>query len=189
MNADGYLSTGQSVIGTNVFAYCGNSPILQYDPSGRFAFVIPIAVSAPAWVPTVIAGLAAVGTAAVIILADLNPFSAEDRSNFGISYAETDVKLPNQGEVSEIPDAPPVDAGKQGKHIPGHNNNDPTKSQWLEGETGVKQTQEGWKNGNPDPKVSDGSVRIGQSEGKDVRVHIDKKGRIHGYPLEPFKWS
>ena len=95
--------------------------------------------------------------------------------------------LPHQGEVSEIPDAPPVDAGSQGKHVPGHNNNDPKRSQWKVGENGVKQTQEAWKNGKIDPKGRPyGSVRIGQSsDGRIIRVHINGSGHIHGYPIFP----
>lgn len=98
-----------------------------------------------------------------------------------------DVDLPNQGDVSEIPDAPPVDAGKQGKHVKGHANNKPDKSQWKPGENGVKQTQEAWKNGKTDPSGrTRGSVRIGQSgDGRKIRVHMDGKGRIHGYPIFP----
>ena len=97
---------------------------------------------------------------------------------------ETKETLPRQGEVSEDPEAPPVDAGKQGKHVQGHNNYDPSKSSWPEGQNGVSQTQEAWQNGVPDPKVSNGNVRIGiASDGTVVRVHIDGRGFIHGYPL------
>ena len=48
------------------------------------------------------------------------------------------VELPHQGLVSEIPGAPPVDAGKQGKHVPGNNNYNPKKSQWTKGEKWCK---------------------------------------------------
>lgn len=36
INADGYVSTGQGILGTNMFAYCGNNPIIRADPSGQF---------------------------------------------------------------------------------------------------------------------------------------------------------
>ncbi len=36
VNADGYTSTGQGLLGNNMFAYCGNNPINREDPSGRF---------------------------------------------------------------------------------------------------------------------------------------------------------
>ena len=36
INADGYVSTGQDVLGTNMFAYCGNNPVNRKDPTGCF---------------------------------------------------------------------------------------------------------------------------------------------------------
>ena len=99
-------------------------------------------------------------------------------------------KLPSQGKVNaNINGAPKVDAGKQGKHVPGHGNNVPTKSQWPEGQNGVQLTQEAWMNGTP--VRADGSVKIydlGKPVGPNgetrVKVHIDKKGNIHGYPVQ-----
>ncbi len=34
INADGFVSTGQGIIGNNMFAYCGNNPVLYIDYSG-----------------------------------------------------------------------------------------------------------------------------------------------------------
>ena len=34
MNADGELSTGTDVLGCNLFAYCGNNPVICVDPEG-----------------------------------------------------------------------------------------------------------------------------------------------------------
>ncbi|MDE6020431.1 MAG: RHS repeat-associated core domain-containing protein [Ruminococcus sp.] len=36
INADGYVSTGQGILGNNMFAYCGNNPVNRADPSGMF---------------------------------------------------------------------------------------------------------------------------------------------------------
>ena len=36
INADGYVSTGQSLIGNNMFSYCGNNPVMRSDSSGLF---------------------------------------------------------------------------------------------------------------------------------------------------------
>lgn len=36
MNADGYVSTGSGVLDTNMFAYCGNNPVNNSDPTGFF---------------------------------------------------------------------------------------------------------------------------------------------------------
>ncbi len=35
LNADGYVSTGQGVLGYNMFAYCGNNPVNRADPTGQ----------------------------------------------------------------------------------------------------------------------------------------------------------
>ena len=35
INADGYVSTGQGVLGNNMFAYCGNNPVVRVDFGGE----------------------------------------------------------------------------------------------------------------------------------------------------------
>ena len=35
INADAYVSTGQGVLGNNMFAYCNNSPVMHDDASGK----------------------------------------------------------------------------------------------------------------------------------------------------------
>ena len=37
INADGYISTGQGLLSTNMFAYCENNPVNKFDPTGNFA--------------------------------------------------------------------------------------------------------------------------------------------------------
>ena len=34
LNADVYASTGQGILGNNMFAYCNNNPVMGYDPNG-----------------------------------------------------------------------------------------------------------------------------------------------------------
>lgn len=36
LNADAYISTGQGIIGQNMFAYCLNNPVIYIDVSGNF---------------------------------------------------------------------------------------------------------------------------------------------------------
>ena len=36
LNADSYASTGQGVLGNNMFAYCNNNPVRRMDPTGCF---------------------------------------------------------------------------------------------------------------------------------------------------------
>ncbi|MBC7765405.1 MAG: hypothetical protein H7Y41_02885 [Hyphomonadaceae bacterium] len=101
-------------------------------------------------------------------------------------------KLPNQGTIKgNVDGAPPVDAGKQGKHVSGHNNNNPSKSQWPQGQDGVDLTQGAWKNGKTLPdgtKVYDTGKSIGPNGETGVRVHIDGKGNLHGYPVDPSQY-
>lgn len=40
LNADGYASTGQGILGCNMFAYCGNSPVNCFDYNGKDAIWI-----------------------------------------------------------------------------------------------------------------------------------------------------
>ncbi|WP_110945320.1 hypothetical protein [Paenibacillus phocaensis] len=82
-----------------------------------------------------------------------------------------------------------MDAGKQGKHVPGHGNNVSTKSQWPSGQNGVQLTQQAWMKGTP--VKADGSVKtydfgkpVGPNGETRVKVHIDSKGNIHGYPVQ-----
>ena len=53
LNADVYISTGQSVLGYNMFAYCGNSPVNRTDSTGH-SWVAALLVTA-------IVGVCAVG--------------------------------------------------------------------------------------------------------------------------------
>lgn len=34
INADAFVSTGQGILGNNMFAYCGNNPVMRLDPAG-----------------------------------------------------------------------------------------------------------------------------------------------------------
>ena len=101
-------------------------------------------------------------------------------------------KLPNQGTVKgDVEGAPKVDAGKQGKHVPGHANNNPANSQWQAGKNGVNETQQAWQNGTQlkdGTKVWNTGKVVGQNGETGVRVHIDSKGNIHGYPVDPTRY-
>ncbi len=44
INADCYASTGQGFLGYNMFAYCGNNPVTQHDPSGNLASWASVAI-------------------------------------------------------------------------------------------------------------------------------------------------
>lgn len=36
LNADIFASTGQGLLGNNMFAYCGNDPVTNFDPAGSY---------------------------------------------------------------------------------------------------------------------------------------------------------
>lgn len=110
----------------------------------------------------------------------------------GTKVVDPDSKLPNQGKVTdeEHADSPHVDAGKQGKHVPGHNNSDSSKSQWPKGKNGVKETQEAWEKGKtikPDGTVREYDFKRAVGPNKETKVRVHKStsdGLIHGYPVK-----
>ena len=189
LNADALVSTGQGMLGNNMFAYCGNNPAVRCDISGQSYTATCFSDKEPFFRILTAAGSSSTGALIINVVCLLVIFEyVKDNVAPPLRIKNTgqEETLPNQGEISVDPTAPPVDAGKQGKHVPGHSNFDPDKSSWPEGKNGVEQTQEAWGNGVQDPKVPNGNVRIGiASDGTVVRVHIDGKGLIHGYPLYP----
>ena len=40
LNADETVLTGQGITSGNMYAYCGNNPVMNYDPSGKFAITL-----------------------------------------------------------------------------------------------------------------------------------------------------
>ena len=46
INADSYASTGQGIIGYNMFAYCGNCPVNHSDPAGELFGIVGALVGA-----------------------------------------------------------------------------------------------------------------------------------------------
>ena len=58
INADGYASTGQGIIGNNMFAYCGNNPVIRHDPTGQFGLTATIFGIAIWKIGAAVAGLA-----------------------------------------------------------------------------------------------------------------------------------
>ena len=197
INADGALY--HSMLGYNMFAYCENNPVNYYDPTGEdgeVAICLPmIAVGMPLVDgPLPIGDILAFGIILYMILAatkskvppepkvnDEEPPDISPESGDAEEIGDDADSLPNQGNVTIVPDAPPVEAGKQGKHVLGHNNNKPDKTAWQPGENGVRQTQEAWKNSKPHP--SKPNTRVGVSnDGRTIEIKFSKTG-IHGYPI------
>ena len=53
INADGYVSTGQGILGYNMYAYCNNNPVMYVDPTGEFSWLAFIVIASC----TIIGGL------------------------------------------------------------------------------------------------------------------------------------
>ena len=45
LNADAFVSTGQGILGNNMFAYCGNNPVVRIDGNGQFWLSAIVAVT------------------------------------------------------------------------------------------------------------------------------------------------
>ena len=43
ISSDGYVSTGQGILGCNMYAYCNNNPVMYADYSGEFSGVLSLA--------------------------------------------------------------------------------------------------------------------------------------------------
>ena len=74
INADGFVSTGQDIIGHNMFAYCGNNPVNRKDPTGQF------------WITALI-----VATVAVACTIALSGCSAQPTSDVGAAKPYVDM--------------------------------------------------------------------------------------------------
>ena len=76
LNADGYISTGQGVLGSNMFMYCGNNPVARVDKTGTAWETVFDVVSLAASVAEVIANPRSVWNWAGVIAdtVDLIPF-------------------------------------------------------------------------------------------------------------------
>ena len=93
INADSYSSTGQGIIGYNMFAYCNNSPVIQADHTGEFGLLTLVSAAVSAAVNVATTYIAAKAT--------------------GQEYTLTDALVSAAiGAVNAIPGAGPFIAGE-----------------------------------------------------------------------------
>ena len=65
INPDGYISTGTGILGYNMFAYCGNNPVNNFDPSGK-AFLSLLTAAAAAICAVVVVCVVSVVTSQIV---------------------------------------------------------------------------------------------------------------------------
>ena len=78
INADTYASTGDGLLGYNMFAYCGNNPVCYSDPTGHFALADDLLV---------LLGLAVVTAVTAIVTAVALPVIQEGWNNSVESFS------------------------------------------------------------------------------------------------------
>ena len=71
VNADGYVSTGQGVLGNNMFTYCGNNPANYFDESGQD----PI----PTWARNIVYGVPTAADYVKALSADASAWAGSAR--------------------------------------------------------------------------------------------------------------
>ena len=104
INADGYVSTGQGILGHNMFAYCENNPVCFYDPTGH-ALIETIGVGGA----LVGAGILVLGAIAFIALIQ-NPPTIPD-----ISFPKIEIrpKIELKSKTKDVAPAIPKNSSKK----------------------------------------------------------------------------
>ncbi len=96
INADGLVQTGQGVLGTNMYAYCGNNPIIFCDPSGcSYTITIP-----------------ATGNSGLYSSSDSNYYATYENGTYYVS--ESNLILSNTTNNNSEPDHPDYKPPKGG---------------------------------------------------------------------------
>ena len=109
-------------------------------------------------------------------------------------------KLPQQGSVSILKGHKRVHIGRQGQHVEGHKNYDPTeKSIFIRNADHydlIEDAQKGWKHGRHpvtdageiilDRKIYETGRVIGTKGETRIDIRIDSRGQIHSFPTTKF---
>ena len=94
LNADGYVSTGQGIIGFNMFAYCLDNPVNNVDFSGTLAGTAAVLGGIALWK----LGVALLGAAAVFFAADAMAEAPSDTPRYHPPYLPPYIPEPSLPE-------------------------------------------------------------------------------------------
>ena len=86
ISSDGYVSTGQGILGYNMYAYCNNNPVMYVDYSGEFLGVL---------------SLVGIATAALLLTITALVYDATHDKVLGNSLAEV-VERTSQSDTSDV---------------------------------------------------------------------------------------
>ena len=106
INADGYISTGQGLLSTNMFAYCENNPVNKFDPTGNFALTATLGGIA-LWK---IGGLI-IGAVTALVIADT--VAKNSPSLPSISLPKIESKSESDSDTKDLAPAIPKDSTKK----------------------------------------------------------------------------
>ncbi len=115
INADSYASTGQGILGNNMFAYCQNNPVTYSDSKGQ-AVDLGAGLSAGALLFTFVDGPLPIADFLIGLL-----LTVELCSQLANSLSVAPISKVNQNIDWEKGDKNHILKGTKGKHIPGWN--------------------------------------------------------------------
>ena len=144
INADTYISTGQSVLGFNMYEYCLNNPVNYVDRGGTDAEALQWWAGAMWWLPLVdgvipvgdlvyLAGCAAIGFIGLIVVNEVivdNPIISVEENPLNNEEIEDDYDLYNEYGFDED-DPTNEKVGKQKGNTPRNNKNQNKQVDYL----------------------------------------------------------
>ena len=119
INADDYASNGQGFVGTNMFAYCLNNPVIYADSTGTISELVIYPLLA-ALAPIVYTAAVAITVVVVVVAVVCLVYTAADYVNDGVSQAKKNKASSTEQKARSTLDfasttAPPPPPGNNGR--------------------------------------------------------------------------